>query len=114
MHRATPTRSPGPACAGPAASGLPGFGRARSCILVYLFGGPSHLDIWDLKPEAPEGTSREQTPCGELAPALVHASDKQLLAGPKQALQGRDFLLQGDERCAKQLLEAAAFLVIAR
>lgn len=30
-----------------------GFGRAKSCILVYLLGGPSHLDMWDLKPEAP-------------------------------------------------------------
>jgi hypothetical protein len=30
------------------------FGRARSCILVYLLGGPPHLDTFDLKPEAPE------------------------------------------------------------
>jgi hypothetical protein len=29
------------------------FGKARSCILVYLLGGPSHLDMWDLKPLAP-------------------------------------------------------------
>ena len=28
------------------------FGRAKSCILVYLFGGPSHIDIWDMKPDA--------------------------------------------------------------
>ena len=28
-------------------------GRARSCILIYLLGGPPHLDMWDLKPEAP-------------------------------------------------------------
>src|SRR5947199_2902996 len=26
---------------------------ARSCILVYLLGGPPHLDMWDLKPKAP-------------------------------------------------------------
>jgi hypothetical protein len=25
---------------------------ARSCILIYLLGGPSHLDMWDLKPQA--------------------------------------------------------------
>src|SRR6516225_4851714 len=25
---------------------------ARSCILVYLLGGPPHLDMWDLKPNA--------------------------------------------------------------
>ena len=27
-------------------------GRARSCILVYLLGGPPHLDMFDLKPHA--------------------------------------------------------------
>ena len=26
---------------------------ARHCILVYLLGGPSHLDMWDPKPSAP-------------------------------------------------------------
>jgi hypothetical protein len=28
-------------------------GRARSVILLFLSGGPSHLDTWDLKPDAP-------------------------------------------------------------
>jgi hypothetical protein len=41
----------------PAAQARPGqkrsFGQAKSCILIYLFGGPSHIDIWDLKPAAP-------------------------------------------------------------
>ena len=32
---------------------LPGFGRARSCILIWLKGGPSHLDTFDPKPDAP-------------------------------------------------------------
>src|SRR5262245_24318576 len=27
----------------------------RQCILLFLVGGPSHLDTWDLKPNAPEG-----------------------------------------------------------
>jgi hypothetical protein len=27
--------------------------RADACILVFLNGGPSHLDMWDLKPAAP-------------------------------------------------------------
>src|SRR5579872_4279564 len=27
--------------------------RAKSCILVYLLGGPPHLDMFDLKPQAP-------------------------------------------------------------
>lgn len=30
-----------------------GFGRAKSCILLFMWGGPSHLDTWDLKPDAP-------------------------------------------------------------
>jgi len=36
-------------------SGLNGFGRAKSCILIFLWGGPSQLDTWDPKPDAPEG-----------------------------------------------------------
>lgn len=28
-------------------------GRAKHCILVYLLGGPSHIDMWDMKPDAP-------------------------------------------------------------
>lgn len=31
-----------------------GFGRAKSCIFLMLQGGPSHLDLWDPKPLAPE------------------------------------------------------------
>src|SRR5262245_52264651 len=41
-----------PRAAGSAASGR-SAGRARSCILVYLLGGPPHQDMFDLKPEAP-------------------------------------------------------------
>ncbi|MBX3744471.1 MAG: DUF1501 domain-containing protein [Verrucomicrobiae bacterium] len=36
------------------AGGVEGrLGRARSCILIWLDGGPSHLDTFDPKPEAP-------------------------------------------------------------
>src|SRR5260221_9077379 len=34
--------------------GGPGFGKAKSVILVYLQGGPSHLDLWDPKDNVPE------------------------------------------------------------
>jgi hypothetical protein len=27
--------------------------RIRSCILIFYYGGPSHLDAWDMKPDAP-------------------------------------------------------------
>jgi hypothetical protein len=33
---------------------LPGFGQARACILIFMWGGPSQLDTWDPKPDAPE------------------------------------------------------------
>jgi hypothetical protein len=32
----------------------PGFGRAKSVVLVYCCGGQSQIDTWDPKPEAPE------------------------------------------------------------
>jgi hypothetical protein len=28
-------------------------GRFNSCIFIFLFGGPSHIDLWDMKPDAP-------------------------------------------------------------
>src|SRR5215471_12874886 len=34
-------------------AGLPGFGKAKQVILLYLFGGPSHLETFDMKPQAP-------------------------------------------------------------
>jgi hypothetical protein len=35
-------------------SGSPGWGRAKSIVLVYLQGGPSHLDLWDPKNDVPD------------------------------------------------------------
>jgi hypothetical protein len=34
-------------------SASPSLGRAKHCILLWLDGGPSHLETFDLKPEAP-------------------------------------------------------------
>src|ERR1017187_9017203 len=35
---------------------------ADSCILIFLDGGPSHLDMWDMKPSAPTGIRGEFQP----------------------------------------------------
>ncbi len=35
-------------------SGGPGWNKAKSVILVYLQGGPSHLDLWDPKENVPD------------------------------------------------------------
>lgn len=40
--------------AGEAPAGGPGWNRAKSVILVYLQGGPSHLDLWDPKENVPD------------------------------------------------------------
>lgn len=29
------------------------FGKAKSCIMLFMWGGPAHQDTWDLKPAAP-------------------------------------------------------------
>lgn len=36
-----------------ATGGGSGFGAAKSCIVVFMWGGPSQLDTWDPKPDAP-------------------------------------------------------------
>jgi hypothetical protein len=45
--------------AGPAGGGT---ARAKSCIIVFLNGGPSHLDMWDMKPEGPAEVRGEFKP----------------------------------------------------
>ena len=34
--------------------GGPGFGKAKRVILLYMQGGPSHLDLWDPKADVPD------------------------------------------------------------
>src|SRR5262249_12677870 len=42
------------AMAGGGQEGSPGFGKAKNVILLYLQGGPSHLDLWDPKDNVPD------------------------------------------------------------
>jgi Protein of unknown function (DUF1501) len=48
----------------------PGFGRAKSVILVFQTGAPSHQDIWDLKPEAPAEVRGEFKPVDTNVPGI--------------------------------------------
>jgi hypothetical protein len=59
--------------------------RAESVIMIWLAGGPSHLDMWDLKPEAPEGirgtfkpmaTKVQGVQISEHLPQMAQALDK--------------------------------------
>ena len=47
-----------------------GFGRAKACILVFNYGGPSHLETWDLKPDAPKEIRGDFHPIATRVPGL--------------------------------------------
>ncbi len=44
--------------------------KAKSCILLYLWGGPPQQDMWDLKPEAPEGIRSQFSPIDTVVPGI--------------------------------------------
>jgi len=65
--------------------GSRGFGSAQSVIMVFLQGGPSHIDIWDPKPDAPQNIRGEFKPIktkipgtnvSETMPMMANALDK--------------------------------------
>ena len=55
----------------PARTAVPGsFGRAKSCILLYLYGSPSQLELCDMKPDAPLEIRGELRPIRSSLPGL--------------------------------------------
>ena len=63
----------------------PGWGRAKNIIMVYMQGGPSHLDLWDPKENVPDkirsafGTIPTKIPgihFTEILPELAKVNDK--------------------------------------
>jgi hypothetical protein len=60
--------------------GPDGFGQAKSCILIFLWGGPSQLDTWDPKPEAPEGIRGPFRPIATTVPGISVSEHFPLLA----------------------------------
>ena len=42
----------------------------RHCILIFYYGGPSHLDTWDMKPSAPREIRGEFRPSATTAPGV--------------------------------------------
>lgn len=51
-------------------SKLATFGKAKSCILLFNYGGPSHIDTWDLKPDAPAEVRGEFKPLATNVPGI--------------------------------------------
>jgi Protein of unknown function (DUF1501) len=56
--------------AAPLANATGSFGRARACIVVFLFGAPAHQDIWDLKPHAPSAVRGEFSSIASSVPGI--------------------------------------------
>ncbi|MDR3635490.1 MAG: DUF1501 domain-containing protein [Isosphaeraceae bacterium] len=62
-----------------------GFGRAKSCIVLFMLGGPPQHETWDPKPDAPETIKGDWKPIasrvpgvlvGELMPRVAQRLDK--------------------------------------
>src|SRR5262249_21018559 len=48
--------------------------RRKSCILLYLWGGPPQQDMWDMKPDAPDGIKSVFRPMQSNVPG-IHLCD---------------------------------------
>ena len=68
-----------------AESGGPGWGKAKNLIMIYLQGGPSHLDLWDPKENVPDNvrsafktipTKIPGVHFTEILPKLAEVNDK--------------------------------------
>ncbi|HZN34286.1 MAG TPA: DUF1501 domain-containing protein [Pirellulaceae bacterium] len=51
-------------------AGEASFGRAKSCILLFMWGGPAHQDTWDMKPDAPAEIRGEFAPISTNVPGI--------------------------------------------
>lgn len=58
------------AAASPAGKHPAGKHQGNSCVFLFLFGGPSHIDLWDMKPEAPAEIRGEFQPVATNIPGL--------------------------------------------
>lgn len=67
---------------------LAGFAGADSVIFIYLQGAPSHIDLWDPKPQAPAEIRGEFSPIPTRAPGLFLGE-----VLPRLALQADRFSL---------------------
>jgi hypothetical protein len=65
--------------AGAASEALP-RGRAKACILLFMWGGPAHQDTWDMKPAAPAEFRGEFKPIPTNVPGLQVSEHLPLLA----------------------------------
>jgi len=58
-----------------------GDAKRRSCVFLFLFGGPSQIDLFDLKPNAPDNIRGEFKPIATRVPGLQVCEHLPGLAG---------------------------------
>ena len=68
------------AASAPRLAGMKGFGQAKSVLLIFLQGGPSHLDIWDPKPDAPSNIRGEFKPISTKVPGIQLSETMPMMA----------------------------------
>lgn len=56
--------------AGPAATPAVARRRRNACVFLFLFGGPSHIDLWDMKPAAPAEIRGAFRPAATVVPGI--------------------------------------------
>ncbi|MBI1372053.1 MAG: DUF1501 domain-containing protein [Phycisphaera sp.] len=57
-----------------------GFGRAKSCIVLYAWGGMSHLDTFDMKPDGPSEIRGQFNPIPTSVPGVQISEHLPMLA----------------------------------
>jgi hypothetical protein len=73
--------SPSLVQARPTSELAPVTGGAKSCVLVYLLGGPPHQDMFDLKPDAPSEIRGPFQPIETSVPGLQICEHLPRMAG---------------------------------
>ena len=66
--------------AGTASPSASCFGRARRCILLYMWGGPPHHDTFDMKPDATAEVRGEFSPIHTNVPGIFISDNLPLLS----------------------------------
>ncbi len=60
--------------------------RKNSCVFLFLFGGPSHIDLWDMKPQAPAEIRGEFKPIPTNVQGIQVCEHLPLVAGQMDKL----------------------------
>jgi hypothetical protein len=66
--------------AAPGSSSLHARRRGNACVFIFLVGGPSHIDLWDMKPAAPAEIRGEFRPAASSVPGIQLCEHLPMLA----------------------------------